>query len=552
MSKTSIWLALNNQVFRRFWLAILISGTCFAAHNTAAFWVLGQTGDSAFLISLMSTLSALPFALFTLPAGALADMVDRKQILCGTNLWQAFIAIGLTILGLMNLLNPYVILASAFLFNSGFAFGSPASSSAVTEMVSKDDVASANTLGGLQINISGVVGPLAGGLLIPIIGPSFIFAANGLGFLLMFLAILPWRKSRTQTAALLEDFFTTITTAIRYVRYTPGIRVILIRSALFSFFISIIPSLMPVIGLKELHLDPSKLGYLFTAMAIGSVIGAVFIIPLARARLSPNKLIIYANLLLVVAVLLMAFVHRPHLFLLIAALGGAGWTLSSSELWIAGQRAMPDWARGRMNATIIMISQAATALGGAIWGAAAAVYGVVPTFIVAGGLAILVMAVVHVVLQKRLSIDFTASMNLEPAAITIFSHDFDPMRLSQAKDKPVSIITELKIDAARRSQFIELMREVRLIYLRNGASQWHLYEDINRSNQFEMEVVMPSWSKYLGQLERITGDEKEMMDKLHGLRAEPQSAEDIIRVSLDSEVINKSIRSALAQHSFDQ
>ena len=110
-------------------------------------------------------------------------MVDRKKILCGTNLWQAFIALCLTVLGLMDLLNPFIILASVFLFNCGFAFGSPASSSVFTEMVSKDDVASANTLGGLQINIAGVVGPLVGGLLIPIVGPSLIFGANGLGFL---------------------------------------------------------------------------------------------------------------------------------------------------------------------------------------------------------------------------------------------------------------------------------------------------------------------------------------------------------------------------------
>ena len=541
MTETSIWLALSNPVFRGFWLATLISGTCFAAHNTAAFWVLGKTGDSAFLISLMSTLSALPFALFTLPAGALADMVDRKKILCGTNLWQAFIALCLTVLGLMDLLNPYIILASVFLFNLGFAFGSPASSSVVTEMVSRDDVASANTLGGLQINISGVIGPLVGGLLIPIIGPSLIFGANSLGFLLMLLAILPWKKGNTQPAVPLEDFFATITTAIRYVRYTPGLRVILIRSALFSFFISIIPSLMPVVGIKELHLDPSKLGYLFTAMGLGSVIGAVFIIPMARARLSPNKLTIYANLLLVIAVSLMAFVHQPYLFLLIAAIGGAGWTLSSSELWIAGQRAMPDWARGRMNATIIMLSQAATALGGAIWGAAAAAAGVVPTFMVAGGLAILVIAVVHVVLQKRLSIDFTAGMNLEPAAVTIFSHDLDPMHLSQAKDRPVSITTEFQVDAMGRSQFIELTREVRLIYLRNGAFQWHLYEDLNRSSRFEMEVVMPSWSKYLKHRELITKDEKEVMDRLDGLRVEPHSPVDLIRVSIDGEVTMKSV-----------
>jgi MFS family permease len=110
-TNTSIWLALRNPVFRNLWLTTVISGVCVAAHNAAAFSVLSNVGESAFLISLMSTLSALPFALFTLPAGAFADMVDRKKILCAVNLWQALIALGLTILGLTHYLNPYVILA---------------------------------------------------------------------------------------------------------------------------------------------------------------------------------------------------------------------------------------------------------------------------------------------------------------------------------------------------------------------------------------------------------------------------------------------------------
>ncbi|MFZ0710495.1 MAG: MFS transporter [Terrimicrobiaceae bacterium] len=540
-SNTSIWLALRNSVFKKLWLATVISGTCVAAHNTAAFSVLGALDDSAFLISLMSTLSALPFALFTLPAGALADMVDRKRILCAVNLWQASIAFCLMILGLMHLLNPYVILASVFLFNLGFAFGSPASSSVVAEMVSKEELASANTLGGLQINISGMIGPVLGGLLIPIIGASFVFGANGLGFLLMCLAILQWKHVRAQAPVPLEDFFATVATAIQYVRYAPGMKVILARSALFSFFISIIPALMPVVGLNELHLDPANLGILFTSMGVGSVVGAVFVIPWARARLSPETLTIYANLLLALNLFLIANVHRPHVFLLVAAIAGAGWTLSSTELWIAGQRAMPDWARGRMNATIIMISQAATALGGAIWGAAAAKAGVVPTFLVAGVLSILVMVFSHVVLRKRLSIDFTATLNFEPAAVTIFSHDLDPKRLSQVKDSPVSVTTEFLIHPDSRGQCIDLMREARLIYLRNGASRWHLYEDLTRPNKFLMEVVAPSWNEYLRQYERMTRDEKEVIDTLRSLHVDQDQLGESPRVSVANEVLKKRV-----------
>ena len=269
--KTSIWLALRNPVFRAYWLAALVSGTCVAAHNTAAFSVLGKERESALLISLMSTLSALPFALFTLPAGAFADMVDRKKVLYGTSLWQASIAICLAILALTDLLNSYIILTSVFLFGIGFAFASPASASVEVEMVSKEDLASANTLGGLQMNIAGIIGPLIGGFLVLIAGPGIAFAANGLGFLFLLLAIVRWKRLQREGNAASEDFLATIATAIRYVRYTPGIRVILTRIALFSFFISIIPALMPVVGLNELHLNPSQLGYLFTAMAVGSV-----------------------------------------------------------------------------------------------------------------------------------------------------------------------------------------------------------------------------------------------------------------------------------------
>jgi len=94
---------------------------------------------------------------------------------------------------------------------------------------------------------------------------------------------------QVQSSLPLENFFDSLTTAIRYVRYTPGIKIPLARHTLFSFFITIIPSLMPVIGLTELHLPASQLGFLFTSMAVGSVVSGAFIIPWARTRYSPQR-----------------------------------------------------------------------------------------------------------------------------------------------------------------------------------------------------------------------------------------------------------------------
>jgi predicted MFS family arabinose efflux permease len=163
--------------------------------------------------------------------------------------------------------------------------------------------------------------------------------------------------------------------------------------------------LIPVVGLKVLQLSSTNFGLLFTSMGAGSVLGAVFIFPWLRARFSPDSLTLSANLLIVIAYVLMALVRRTEAFFIVAALAGVGWTLSASELWVAAQRAMPSRARGRMNATVMMISQGAMVLGGAIWGSAAAIAGA--TYALFG---VAVLFLLSLLLAGRLSINFTRKL----------------------------------------------------------------------------------------------------------------------------------------------
>jgi predicted MFS family arabinose efflux permease len=179
----------------------------------------------------------------------------------------------------------------------------------------------------------------------------------------------------------------------------------LVRNFLFALFISVIPALMPAVGLRVLHLSSSNLGLLFTSMGAGSVIGAMFIIPWSRARFSPDAVTLSANFLLALVYVLMALVRETELFFVVAALAGMGWTMSASELWVAAQRAMPGWARGRMNATVIMISQGAMALGGVIWGAAGAIAGA--SFTLLGAAALFLTSLL---LARRLSINFAGTL----------------------------------------------------------------------------------------------------------------------------------------------
>jgi predicted MFS family arabinose efflux permease len=254
-------------------------------------------------------------------------------------------------------------------------------------------------------------------MLVPLIGANFVFAVNAVCFLVLILAVFQWKRAMAESSVPLESFFESFASAIRYVRYAQGFRTVLARNVLFALFISVIPALMPVVGLKALHLSSSNLGLLFTSMGAGSVVGAVFIIPWLRARYSSNTLIVFANLLVVMVYVLMAVIRQTELFLIVAALAGVGWTLSASELWVAAQRAIPNWARGRMNASVIMFSQGAMALGGVIWGSAAATTGTSYTLLGAA-----VLFLISLVLAGTLSINFTRMLNFDPASATSFSH----------------------------------------------------------------------------------------------------------------------------------
>jgi MFS family permease len=506
MSTNSTWTALRNPVFRNMWVASLISGTCVAAQDTAATWTMNRVSDSPLFLSLMATVASLPFFFFTLPAGALADMVDRKRMMFVMTIWLAVAAGGLAIVGWFHLINPWILLTAVFFIGAGFAFYSPAWTSIQPEIVSNDELPSASTLGGLQLNISGIIGPAIGGALLRFVSPNAVFAMNSICFFLLLIAIRRLKHPKPPSNLPLENFLESFVSAIRYVRYTSGIQVVLARNLLFAFFISIIPALIPVVGLKELHLDPSDLGLVFTCMGVGSVLGAVFILPWARGRFHSNTVTLLANILVAVVFFLMGTIRDPRLFFVAAAFAGTAWTMAASELWVAGQRAMPSWARGRMNATIIMAAQGAMALGGIVWGSSVSMWGVKSTLLVA-----CVLQLGTLLLQFWLSIDFTSKLDFEPAPVAGASHKL--IHIPAPHDGPVSVMIDVEIDRMFGRDMLDVLRELRLIHLRNGAFSWRLHEDLGRPNTYRMEMMYPSWTEYLLMQERLTKAEREVIEK---------------------------------------
>ena len=524
--------ALRNAVFRRLWLASVLSGICLAAHECAAVWAMYKLKSSPLLLSLIAAVASLPFFLFILPAGSLADVVDRRKLLWVMNLWLAVAAGLLAGLASLGLINPYIILLCIFLLGVGFAFTSPAWPAIVAEVVSNEELPSATTLSGLQLNIAAVLGPTLGGLLLPLIGAKWIFTLNAICFLIVVFAVLQWKPAVAQPKLPLENFIESFLTAIRYVQHSPGIQAVLVRNAVFAFFISLIPSLIPVIGLKEIQLNALGCGLMFSAIGAGSMAAAIFVMGWVRARFSPNLLTICSSLVLGIVFVLMAFIRNQTLFIFVAGLAGIGWTLCASELWVAGQRAMPNWARARMNATFLVATQGAMVLGGIFWGTATTIYGPQRTLI--GGA---IFLLVSLIASFPLSINFTKTLDLSVVPVTGFSHKL--LYIPKADDGPVVVYYDIEVDCARGREFLEAMKHVRTVYLRNGAFSWRLHEDLGRVNTYRIEIMVPSWSQYLLQVERFTKAEKIILERARNFHVGNNSLTENMFLCVNKELHSK-------------
>jgi MFS family permease len=246
---TSVWLALRNPAFFWLWLPSVVSGVCVSAHDTAATWLMNALGASPLLLSLIATAASLPFFVFTLPAGAFADLSNRKNLLISVYLWLAAAAGLLAVCTWLHWVHPYVILTTVFLLGTGFAFNAPVWGSIIPEIVQKEELASAITLGGVQMNLGGILGPALGGLLLPIMGPAMLFSLNALAFLTMAWVISQGYRRRQRPEPHLENFLESFASAVRYVRYAPGMQVILTRNFVCSLFIAAVPALVPVVAL---------------------------------------------------------------------------------------------------------------------------------------------------------------------------------------------------------------------------------------------------------------------------------------------------------------
>jgi hypothetical protein len=175
----------------------------------------------------------------------------------------------------------------------------------------------------------------------------------------------------------------------------------------------------------------------------------------------------------------MAFTRNVPPLMIWTTFAGIAWSLAGSELWVAGQRVMPGWVRGRMNAFLIMLGQGGIALGAILWATGVANVGLDLTFGAASVMALAVLGLGH-----RFSINFAAEAQVEEAPLE-YRHVFEV--LPDHDEGPITITIDYRIASEDREQFRVLMQEVQAALRRNGAFQCRLDESLDQLGLFRLE-----------------------------------------------------------------
>ena len=156
---TSAWSPLRQPLFRALWLAAVTSNIGTWMQSTGAVWLMTSLTPSPLMVAFVQTATSLPFFLLPLPAGALADVVDRRRLLLGTQGWMLAAAAVLGLLTLVGATTPWTLLALTFLLGLGAAMNTPAWQAITPDLVSRPELPAAVALGGVAINLARAVGP---------------------------------------------------------------------------------------------------------------------------------------------------------------------------------------------------------------------------------------------------------------------------------------------------------------------------------------------------------------------------------------------------------
>src|SRR6202049_1654474 len=285
----SLWRPLRSPTFRNLLFADVVSDVGTFMQSVGAAWLMVSLNAGPMYVALTQTASALPFFILALPAGAIGDIVDRRKVILFTETWMVVVATVLAVMTIAGQMSPALLLILTFALSAGDAFETPTWRAVLPELVEKEDLPAASALNGIEFNFARAVGPALGGFVIAFAGIGAAFLLNTLSFFGVILVVARWKRIAVKRATPPETVTGATVAAIRYVRYSPAIRIVLLRAGTAMFFASALLALLPSIA-HRINGSPIGYGVLLGCFGCGAVLGAL-VMQRARARWSADVIV---------------------------------------------------------------------------------------------------------------------------------------------------------------------------------------------------------------------------------------------------------------------
>jgi MFS family permease len=461
---------------------------------------------SPFIVSLVQTATTLPIFLVALPAGALADIVDRRRLLLFTQVWMLLAALGLGIITLAGLASPIVLLVFVFILSLGAAINGPAWQAIIPELVSREEMPSAVTLGSVGFNIARAIGPALGGLVVSLLGPGFTFLLNAISFSGVVVVLKRWHRVPQESTLPAERLIAAMRTGLRYVSNAPRVQAVLVHTLIFSVFTCALWAFLPIVARKYMLLSAVGYGMLLGFFGSGALVGAL-LLPTIRSRFSLNNIATGATILMALMIACLATVRSFIIILPVMAVGGMAWLILISVFSIAVQAVIPSWVRGRVLSVFMLVFFGGFAGGSMLWGALAVWAGIQQTLI---GVAILLLF--GIVLTKKYKLPTGEDLDLTPVQQLT---SFLAAKGLTNEERPVLVVIDRRIDHRQEANFLESVRPLKMLRLRDGAIRWNLFRDVTDPSHFIESFIVESWMEYLRQHERFTVSDREIEERVN-------------------------------------
>ncbi len=497
----------RHRAFAVIWTATLISNVGWWMYSAASGWLMTSLNPDPFIVALVQAASSLPIFLFAIPAGALADIFDkRKFLLIVKSLTTAVSAVYAVIVG-FGLATPGNLLLFTFLVGATGALTVPAWQAVVPQLVPSDDLPPAIAANSAGVNVSRALGPALGGLTISAYGVVAPFWANAVANLAIVGSLLWWRPQQgARTLLPAERFGQAVLAGLRYARHNQHLRATMVRAAGFFLFTSAYWALLPLVSREQIAKGPEFYGVLLGVIGAGAVAGA-FLLPWLNGTLGPDRLMALGALGQAAAMLLYGLARDPVTALVASLIAGASWIAALATLGVSAQVALPDWVRARGLALYTTVFFGCLTVGSAAWGEIAVRVGLPSAhFLAAAGTVAAMLLTWRWKLQTGAGIDLTPSMHW-PAPITA--------QVIEQDRGPVLVTVEYRIRPADREAFLEALAKLEHERRRDGAYAWGVFEDAAEAGRVMETFLVESWMEHLRQHERVTNADRLVQDAVH-------------------------------------